>query len=186
MNAVRWYIYNRIKDLYPKVKLYTTYGAATKRSRLDIGLEKSHVNDAYSMGIFHPVNRARKEHFAKRRRNNRCLEKFYDAKYIDARDGKVKSGSRLGCERTNRGEPRISDKNLRIFRGAKKSKGHRSIRRQRYGIRPGDIILCNNKKIPATGVHCNGTRVLVGGKSYKLDQIEVVRHIGGWEKLIKS
>ena len=186
MNIVRWYIYNQVKDLNPGIDIHVTYGAATKRSRLDLGLEKAHVNDAYSMGLFHPANRAAKELFVKRRRNNRCLEKFYDVKYIDARDGKIKSGSQLGCERTNRREPRISDKNLRIFRRAKKSKGHRSIRRQRYGIRPGDIILCNNKKIPATGVHCNGTRVLVGGKSYKLDQMEVVRHIGGWEKLTKS
>lgn len=182
MNTVRWYIYNRIKILYPDIKLYATYGAATKRSRLDMGLEKSHTNDAYSMGQFHPTKRAENEHFVKRRRNNRCLEKFYDAKYIDVRDGKIKSGSQLGCERTNRRELRMSDKNLRIYHGAKKSKGRRAIRKQRYRIRPGDIVLCDNKKVPATGVHCKGTRVIAGDVSYKIDSVKVLRHIGGWNK----
>lgn len=53
------------------------------------------------------------------RRNNRILSKFYDAKYIDLRDGSVKSGKQLSCNRTNRSEMRNSDKNERIYRGKK-------------------------------------------------------------------
>lgn len=183
MNTVRWYIYNRIKGLHPDIEIRTTYGAATKRIRLDMGLEKSHVNDAYSMGHFHPANRAKEERFVKRRRNNRCLEKFYDAKYVDIRDGKIKSGSQLGCERTNRREPRMSDKNLRIYRGLKKSKGRRPIRRQRYNMQSGDIVIYNNKKVLFRGVQGKGAYTTISKKSCKIDQLKLVYHIGGWQKV---
>ena len=52
MNSIKWYIFNRLKELPCKVHL--TYGAATKLARADLKLEKSHINDAYAMGKFHP------------------------------------------------------------------------------------------------------------------------------------
>lgn len=74
MNSVRWYIYNSVKDAVGSVcKVQLTYGAVTKRKRLELELPKSHVNDAFSMGEFHPKKRAAEGHFIKRRRNNRCL-----------------------------------------------------------------------------------------------------------------
>ncbi len=118
----------------------------------------------------------------KRRRNNRCLEKFYDAKYIDVRDGKVKTGAELGCQRINRRELRISDKSQRIYRGKKKSSGRRSVRKQRYSIRPGDVLICNNRKTTAEGVHCNGTRVTIERQSYSIKNITLLYHMGGWIK----
>ena len=118
MNSVRYYIVDKVKQL-TTANVEITFGAITKRNRLTLGISKTHANDAYSMGDFHPQNRSKTEYYKKRRRNDRCLEKFYDAKYIDIRDSKTKSGKDLGCERTNRRELRNSEKNLRICHGKK-------------------------------------------------------------------
>lgn len=187
MNAVRWYIYNTVKDLCGDI-VHITYGAATKVSRIDdFHLEKSHVNDAYSMGNIHPAIRAKEEHFQKLRRNNRCLEKFYDAKYVDTRDGSKKSGAELGCERTKRSVPRNNSQSLTKYRGKKVSNGKRVIRTQRYDIRPGDVIQYKGKQYPAKGVHNNGTRVLIPWdkkpKSVAITNIKVLCHVGAWKKI---
>lgn len=180
MNSVKWHIYNEVKHLAPEVHL--TYGAATKLTRGDLGMEKSHANDAFAMGSFHPVERAPFVRYTKRRRNNRILERFYDAKYIDTRDGKRKSGAQLGCQRTNRREPRMSEKNLRIYHGPKETKGKRSIRRQHYSLQPGDLVLWRGERYTSHGCHCNGTRAILREtkKSVKLGDIRVIRHAGGW------
>ena len=117
MTMVRWDMLAKVKNICPDVCISITYGAATKKARRDLGLEKTHSNDAYSMGQFHPKHRAPFVHYKKRWRNNRILEKFYDAKYIDIRDGQKKSGSELSCGRTNRSESRHGEKNQRVFRG---------------------------------------------------------------------
>lgn len=186
MNSVKWYIYERLKEL--PVSVHLTYGAATKRSRIELGLEKSHTNDAYSMGRFHPPERAEEILYTKRRRNNRILEKFYDATYVDRRDGKKRKGAELGCGRTNRREPRNTEKNLRIYHGQKVSKGKRSIRRQRYPIQPGDILLVDGDRFTAKGTHCNGSRVILreSGKSVAIKNVKVLAHIGGWETVCAS
>lgn len=44
MGIMRWTIYNKLKELYPNVKL--TYGYFTKHTRINAGLEKSHRIDA--------------------------------------------------------------------------------------------------------------------------------------------
>ena len=190
MNQIRWQIYERVQSLIPDAKylpcaVHLTYGTVTKRTRLDLGLEKSHINDAYCMGKYRPTLRAKEEHYQKRRRNNRCLEKFYDAKYIDKRDNKKKSVKDLSCNRTNRKIPRNNSENLRIYRGQKVKAGHRSIRRQRYAIRPGDKLLYNNQHVTAKGIHCNGKNVIIAetNKSVAITKIKVVSHVGGWLKL---
>lgn len=181
MTAVRWDMLERIQAAVPEVKVRVTYGAATKEARRTLKMKKSHSNDAYCMGHFHPKHRADFRHYKKRRRNNRILEKFYDAKYIDIRDGKKKSGKELGCERTNRREPRMSEKNLRIFRGQKVSKGRRQIRRNHYPIRPGDLILYEDRRYAAKGMQNGGTRVLLPDKrTIPLNKVQVIRHTGGW------
>ena len=132
----------------------------------DRSLEKSHANDAYAMGRLHPGHRSSFQHFKKLRRNNRILEKFYDAKYIDCRDRIKKKGSELSCGRTNRSEPRQSDKNQRIYRSLKVSRGRRSVRRKHYDIRPYDRVVCNGNVFTAKGMHCRGARIMLGsGKS---------------------
>ena len=86
MTTIRWQLYNEVKSLFPDVNIHITYGAATKEYRRVLNIQKSHINDAFVMGQFHPKHRAKAILYKKKRRNNRCLEKFYDAKYIDSRD----------------------------------------------------------------------------------------------------
>lgn len=183
MNTVRWYIYGQVKSQFPEVSVRVTYGAATKLSRQILGLEKSHANDALAMGRFHPEERVETEYYVKRRRNNRRLEKFYDAKYIDIRDGKKKSGSQIGCNRTNRRESRCSDKNERIYRGQKISKGRRSIRRQRYSLQPGDLVRYKDACFHVIGCQHYGKYVaLENGTSVAVRKVTPIRHAGGWVK----
>lgn len=187
MNSVRWYIYEKLKTDFPDIAIYVTYGAMTKVKRIDdCGLEKSHANDAYAMGSFHPAERADTMHYQKRRRNNRCLEKFYDAVYIDARDGSKKKGGQLGCERTNRREPRNSDKSLRRYHGKKTSDGRRSIRRCRYAIRPGDQVIYKTKKYTAKGLQHYGQYIVLNGvdKAVSVKKVTLAKHITAWQKII--
>ena len=181
MNTVRWYIYSQLKKKLGRTPLHMTYGAATKLARKDLGIEKSHVNDAYAMGAFHPAARARAEYFQKLRRNNRSLEKFYDAKYIDIRDGERKSGAELGCQRTNRREPRNSDKSLCMYHGKKVSKGRRPVRKARYSIQPGDVLLFKDKIHAAVGSQQYGRYVVLDNKkSVPAKQVRIIYHAGGW------
>ncbi len=184
MNTVRWHIISTLKDRYPEVDIRHTYGAETKMHRHDLKIRKSHANDAYAMGDFHPVHRSETKHCQKRRRNNRILSKFYDAKYVDIRDGKVKKGAELGCNRTNRSVPRNNTNNLRRFRGITKSKGRVSIRTRRYAIQPGDLVEYRGSITAAEGVHCNGSRVMLDtGKSVRIADIVIKKRTGGWQFL---
>ncbi|MCP4353300.1 MAG: hypothetical protein GY795_48230 [Desulfobacterales bacterium] len=98
--------------------------------------------------------------FRQRTKSNRCLEKFYDAKFIDTRTGRKVSGSELHCGRRTRNR-NLNIENLRKYRGKKFSKGKRVIRKQRYSIRPGDLVEFFGKTYTAKGVHCNGSRVML-------------------------
>lgn len=183
MNIVRWKI---IEDLKAETGLpvITTYGSMTKTLRKLYCIDKTHANDAFVMGDFHPKHRQKEEVFAKRRRDNRILSKFYDAKYKDTRDGKVRTGKELSSGRTKRCEPRHSEKDLRVFRGHKVKKGRISVRKKRYAIRPGTIVRYDGKRVSVKGVHCNGTRtVLENGKSVSLKKVTVIRHPGGWMRV---
>ena len=181
MNAVRWQMFTALKNTHPDIEWHMTYGVATQEARKVLCLDKSHANDAYAMGAFHPKHRTPFMHFKKLRRNNRILEKFYDAKYVDARDGKTRKGAELSCGRTNRSESRHSEKNLRIYRERKVSKGKRTIRRQHYAVRPGDTVVIGAKRHTAKGVHCGGAHVLFdSGKSVSVKKIKKIIHSGGY------
>ena len=184
MNSVKYQIVSDIKKELSALSINVTYGTKTKRTRNDLNIIKSHANDAYCMGEYRPLHRANTITYQKRRRNNRILEKFYDAKYVDIRDDSVKSGQELSCNRTNRSETRNSIKNERIFRGAQKSKGRCSIRRRRYELRPGDLVLYNNNKYRVIGVQNHGDYTKLDGvsKVVRTPLLLPIRHIGGWEK----
>lgn len=144
-------------------------------------LAKTHANDACCIGSFHPLHRCKEVLFIKKRRNNRILAKFYDAKYIDIRDSSKKSGAQLSCGRTNRSESRHTEKNERIYRGQKCSKGRVSVRRQHYSFQPGDTVCWKSASYIVKGTHCNGTRVLLNtGKSVKLADLHITKRQGGW------
>ena len=196
MNAVRYQIVDGISAVMGKSHVQITYGAMTKERRRLLNLDKSHANDAYAMGQFHPTDRREFQHFAKKRRNNRILEKFYDAKYIDSRTGKVATGAELSSGRTNRNHKKDKE-NLRKYRlklapkGKKGNcKGFRSIRKNHYTLQPHDMVLYNGKAYPVKGVHCYGTRVILdAGKakplSVAITKVKLICHSGGWV-IIKS
>lgn len=186
MNSVRWRIYSRVKEIAEQwgCAVRNTYGVETSRKRKELGALKSHVNDAWAIGDLHPYAMAPETHFQKRRRNNRCLRKFYDAKYIDRRDGKKKSGKELGCQRASRSESRKSDKNLRIFHGRKMEKGSVSIRKGRHPYRPGDRIFAKGRWHVVKGSKNLGKQVVTQGKCYlATSKIERVIHEGGWKRV---
>ena len=184
MNSVKYAIVKLVKKEYPDIKVSITFGVITKRTRNDLNIEKTHANDAYCMGEHHPSHRTHMITYQKRRRNNRVLEKFYDSKFIDIRDNQTKSGAQLSCGRTNRRESRCSSKNERIYRGERISKGRRSIRRRRYELRPGDIVLINNNKHRVIGAQNNGDYTKLEGltKVVRTSLLTPHRHIGGWER----
>ena len=182
MNIVRWQMINALREEFPEIEVFHTYGSYTKAHRRELGqLAKTHANDAYAMGEFHPKHRHQEEHFKKRRRNNRVLSKFYDAKYLDVRDHTIKKGDQLGCNRTKRNVPRNNPNSGRMFRGHQISTGRVSVRKLRYDLQPGDTVLYQGKRYIAKGCHCNGNRVMLdNGKSVPIKQIRTVRFTGGW------
>lgn len=183
MNTVKWYIYKTVEAF--GVETHITYGAVTKRTRRDLNIGKSHANDAYCIGTMRPKHRAKTQRFEKRRRNNRILEKFYDAKYVDVRDGKTKNAAELGCNRTSRAVPRRNPQNERIFRGEKVSKGRRSIRTQRYMYQPGDMVLFDGRKRIVKGTHNKGASVqLIGEGDISPRKIKLHHHVGGWRQTV--
>ena len=185
MTAVRWDMLEKLKAITPDVRIRITYGAATKLSRKRLGIKKTHANDAYAMGRFHPKHRTDFHQYKKLRRNNRVLEKFYDARVIDIRTGEKVSGSLLGCNRTSRSVPRNNPGGLRIYRGETVSKGRRAIRRQRYSIRPGTQLLFNGAKVFAKGIHQGGKGVVLSnGRDVSIKKVTIICYPGGWQRVI--
>ena len=187
MNTVRFRIRELVEKALTDVSVHRTYGSVTKRERLRRHLPKTHANDAYCIGMFHPKHRSRPVTYQKVRRNNRILERFYDARYTDTRDNKVKHASELGTNRTNRSVPRNNPQNERRFRGEKKSNGRRAIRTQHYPIPSGTVVVYQGKRYISKGCHCNGTRLLLDTKgdkqkSVKISDVTVLHYASGWIK----
>ena len=180
MDTVKWYIYNRTKTKFPYLDVHLTYGAMTNIKRGLLGISKSHVNDAYSMGDLHPSKRAETLYFQKKRRNNRILSRFYDAKYIDRRDGKVHPGAELFNGRTNRDHTRDTE-NLHQYRMQKVSKGRRNLRKTRNSIQPFDVVLYKGKRQTVRGCEHYGQYIkFVSGERAPSKDVQIVRHAAGW------
>ena len=187
MTTIRWKLYNEVKALFPDIDIdiHITYGAETKERRRALDIDKSHVNDAFVMGQFHPKHRSKPICYKKKRRNNRCLEKFHDAKYIGSRDGKKRSGQELFNGRTSRNHKKDSE-NLHQYRLQKVTPGRRTIRRQHYPIQPHDIIVYNGNKIEVSGCQHKGTRVVFSKtkKSVQISKIKLFKYAGGYSKSV--
>ena len=186
MTMIRFDMFKRLKDAAPDVEFHMTYGAKTKLSRKDLNIKKSHANDAYAMGEFHPRHRVDTVYYRKCRRNNRILSKFYDAKYVDIRDGSIKKGSQLSCGRTKRNIPRNSELNERIYRGEKVSAGKYVLRTKRLSLRPGDRILRIDTGDTdfVKGSRVNGNILLRSGKQLSIKKIKLICHCGGWAQIM--
>ena len=183
ITTIRWKLYNEVKVLFPDIDIHITYGAETKERRRAFDITKSHVNDAFVMGQFHPKHRSKPVCYKKKRRNNRCLEKFYDAKYINSRDGKKRTGQELFNGRISRNHKKDSE-NLHQYRRQKISAGKRAIRKQHYAIQPHDIVIFNGEKFETSGCHNNGTRVILlpQKKSVAIKKLNIYRYAGGYFK----
>lgn len=179
MTAVRWQMYDELKAMFSDVEIRLTYGSRTKETRRLLGVRKSHINDAYCMGNFHPKHRSKHWLYAKKRRNNRVLARFYDAKYIDSRDGKKKSGQVLFSGRTKRNRE-LNIESLHRYRQLKVSKGRVSIRRQHYPIQPGDTVIYEGKKYITKGVQNLGTYLKIGEKVVPVRKIRIHHYAGGY------
>lgn len=151
MNIVRWRLVNELGCDH-------TYGAITKSKRITFGIEKSHANDAFVIAGGTKQKRSQTYSVEQVRRNNRCLSKFYDAKFIDARSGNKVSGQDLFSGRTKRNKNTNGD-NLRKHRQNKLSKGRRALRKKRYPFQPKDLILIDGKQKLVVGTQNKGAYV---------------------------
>lgn len=151
MSIVRWRLVNFIKSLY-------TYGYITKSNRIKNNLEKTHFNDAFIIAGGTIQKRIEVTIFEQVRRNNRALEKFYDAKYIDIRAGDKVYASELNSGRSTRNKNKNSEY-LKSFRGKKISDGHRRIRTRRYFYQANDLVKYEGKIFTVKGTQNNGAYV---------------------------
>ena len=188
MNTVRYRIAEMVRETLPGIPVNTVYGAMTAAERKMRNIPKSHSNDAYAMGSFHPKHRAYERRFQKRRRNNRILEKFYDAVYIDSRDGKKKKGAELSSGRVNRNE-KLSEPNLRIYRKCKEKPGRRQIRKRHYALRPHDRFIFRWTTHEAIGMGNKGERIQYKDQenpkhalTAKPCDVRIIKHMGGWHE----
>ena len=173
MSMVRWRLVNLLNCNH-------SYGYTTKSKRIALGLDKSHSNDAFVIAGGENQVRSEKTNFKQVRRNNRSLEKFYDAKYIDIRTGKKVSGQDLFSGRRCRNKS-LNTENLHKFRGKKLSKGRRSIRQNRYFFQPNDLIKLGNIVYAVRGTHNKGSRVILKetGKSIKVELLTLYKFMSG-------
>ena len=171
----------RLSDYFDNYQ--TTQGYITANLRHLYQIEKSHRNDAFVIAGGTDQDTRTNNIYLRTKvfNNNRVLQKFYDAKYIDRRDGKKKSGKELSSGRTRRSKE-IPYDNQRIFRQKKVTKGRISIRRNHYRIRPHDILL--NTKTDrieiAKGVMSRGKTVLLQNKkTISASKVICLYHVNG-------
>lgn len=145
MNTIRWKLVNQLKENNSNIDVKHTYGYLTKSKRINLGLEKTHYNDAFCIVNGSQQRRICHIEAIQVRRNNRSLEKFYDAKYNDLRTSKKASGQELSLQRRGK---RLDNniENLRVHRGYKIKAGRRSIRKKRYPFQPNDTVIYSGMK----------------------------------------
>ena len=75
MTMMRWFIYRKVKEMYPQLKL--TYGFQTKHTRISYGLSKSHTVDARCISGNPLAKETDNTYLFKQvRKNNRQLHKM--------------------------------------------------------------------------------------------------------------
>ena len=183
----------RLPNLLNNKPIQLTFGYKTAQQRLLYGFTKNrqdilnHAVDALLIanGNNHTISMVNTIYREKHHRNNRCLEKFYDAKYYSNVNGKVYSGKELGSGRTNRKQNRTYN-SKRSERGCKKTKGRRSIRKQHYSFQPHDKILYQGQITECNGTLNHGKSIqfrLSNGKikSIKPANLKLLHHANGWQ-----
>ncbi len=166
------------KQIVEVLEAAQAFGYETSFKRQELGLEKSHHNDAFMIAGgetalkegFPPQATANPKGTTQKRveplkleqirRHKRSLEQFYDAKYIDLRTGEKVSGSTLNSGRRTR-KKNLNSENLRVYRGQKVSKGQRRIKKQRYPYNPNDYVMFEKKVYRVIGMQNLGTGVKI-------------------------
>jgi hypothetical protein len=161
-----------------------TFGYVTKYNREQLELPKSHSNDAFVIAGGTHQTRSVPLMLEQVRRNKRSMEQFYDAKYLDVRDGSIKSGSELSSGRRTRNK-NLTSENLRVYRGQKISVGQRRIKRMRYPYAPSDLVQFEGKPYQVVGMQNLGTGVKlknypgVKNKVVNVNQVQPFLRRGG-------
>ena len=171
----------RLSDYFDEYT--TTQGYLTANLRQKYEIEKSHLNDAFVIagGTDTTLRTNNVYSRQKLRNNNRVLQKFYDARYIDSRDGKQKAGKELSSGRTRRSREPNYD-NLRQYRKEKVKKGRVSIRKGYYQLRPHDVVLNTktNRIETVKGVQNSGTVIkFQTGKTCSIKSVVSLYHVNG-------
>jgi len=194
-------IYRRVRR---ELGAEQAFGYVTDFTRHELGLEKSHHNDAFviaggetalqetgfptqatalARNERHPKGTTQKRAeplmLEQIRRHKRSMEQFYDAKYIDLRTGEKTSGSILNSGRRTRNK-KLNGENLRVYRGQKVSKGQRRIKKQRYPYNPDDYVRFEGKGYRVIGMQNLGTGVKIAnypGVANKVVNIKKVQPI---------
>jgi hypothetical protein len=138
---------------YPTINVKKTLGYVTKNRRIVdqdrnsvkksiTKIDKTHRTDAFyiaggSIKTHEPS--LTQTNIKIIRRNNRRLDTWHDATYVDNRTGEVVKGFALSNGRKTRNK-NISSENLRKYRGKKLTKGKIAHRDQRYSIQNGDYL----------------------------------------------
>ena len=183
----------RLPKLLNNKPIQLTFGYKTTQQRTLYGFIKNrqdilnHVVDALltANGDNRTTSMTDTIYREKHHRNNRCLERFYDAKYYSNVDGKIYSGKDLSSGRTNRKQSRTYN-SKRSKRGCKKTKGRRSIRKQHYSFQPHDKILYQGQISECRGTLNHGKSIqfrLSNGKikSIKPTKLKLVHHANSWQ-----
>jgi N6-L-threonylcarbamoyladenine synthase len=74
MSTVRWLLINKLEEIYQNIPVVPTFGYVTKSNRILLGLEKSHINDAFAMVGSGNISRCKPFIVEQSRRNNRALQ----------------------------------------------------------------------------------------------------------------
>lgn len=183
----------RLPHLLNNKPVQLTFGYKTAQQRQLYGLKKdrknivNHAVDALLIanGNNHTISMTDAIYREKHHCNNRCLEKFYDAKYYSNVDGKLYSGKELSSGRTNRKQNRTYN-SKRSERGRKKTKGRRSIRRQHYSFQPYDKILYQGQVLECKTTMNRGKSIqfwLSNGKSKNSipANLKLLHHANSWQ-----
>jgi hypothetical protein len=169
MSTVRW-------KVAQELKADVSYGYITKDGRRQLQLPKSHSNDAFVIAGGMRHKRSEPVLLEQIRRNNRSLQKFYDAKYVDTRTGQKVPGKELHSGRTGRNK-NANGENLREYRGQKLSRGHVRIRKRRYPYRPDDLVLYEGGKYRLKGVPNRGDYIKLEGLAQPIKTALIVPYM---------
>jgi len=74
MTTVRWKLVNKLKEIFPDISIEHTYGYLTKNKRISLGMDKSHVADAFVISGGRDQRRTKPYSIKQVRRNNRSIQ----------------------------------------------------------------------------------------------------------------